>query len=119
MATVKQNHPSSVGIEEPVNDSTPIEVINNQGAHRFEVELEGAVAYLDYRRAPGDKLVLVHTEVPRQFQGRGVAAKLAQAALEYARQSRLRVVPRCEFVLSYLRRNPQYMDLVDSPAKSG
>jgi len=100
-----------------VNDSTPLEVINNPGAHRFEVELEGAVAHLDYRRAPGDKLVLVHTEVPRQFQGRGVAAKLAQAALEYARQSRLRVVPRCEFVLSYLRRNPQYMDLVDTSTK--
>ncbi len=87
-----------------------IPVTNNETARRFEAVEADRTAFLDYRRH-GSSLVLIHTEVPSEMEGRGVAGSLAKTALEYARNERLRVVPRCSFVSSYLKRHPEYQDL--------
>ena len=70
-----------------------------------------SMARLDYR-LENRTMVLVHTEVPPELANRGVGAKLVKAALEYARESGLTVVPRCSFAAAYIRRNPQYQALV-------
>lgn len=88
----------------------PVPVENNATAHRFEAVVDGGAAFLDYRRH-GNVLVLVHTEVPPELEGRGIAGGLARAALQYAREQGLRVEPRCSFVVSYLERHPEYADL--------
>ncbi len=89
-----------------------IPVTNNEAAQRFEAAQAGRAAFLDYRRQ-GNSLILIHTEVPSEMEGRGVGGKLAKTALEYARGEGLHVVPRCPFVASYLKRHPEYLDLVD------
>lgn len=73
--------------------------------------MDGRLAYLEYRREPG-LLDIVHTEVPGEMKGRGVGGTLAEAALLYAREKGLRVVPHCPFVAAYIRRHPEYRDLV-------
>jgi len=50
--------------------------------------------------------------VPRELEGRGLAGKMAKVALEDARARRLLVIPRCPFVAGYMRRHPEYLDLV-------
>ena len=60
----------------------------------------------------GDTIYLVHTEVPAEMEGKGIGGQLAKAALNYARESKLKVVARCPFVASYLQRHPEYQDLV-------
>ncbi len=79
--------------------------------HRFAVHLDGATALLAYKQE-GDTLYLVHTEVPAAMEGKGIGGQLAKAALNYARENRLKVVARCPFVVSYLQRHPEYQDLV-------
>lgn len=77
----------------------------------FEIEVDGGVAECAYRRQ-GDIVALVHTEVPPALQGRGIAAQLVQAALDWARAEGLRVRPLCSYVASYMRRHPQTQDLI-------
>ena len=89
-------------------------VVDNETAQRFEVRLDGATAVLEYRLRDG-ALWLIHTEVPQAIEGRGVAAALTRFALDSARARGLRVVPRCEYVLTWLQRHPGYADLVGDP----
>jgi predicted GNAT family acetyltransferase len=89
-----------------------MDVVNNEGAHRFELVFDDGVAFLVYERH-GDRLVLVHTEVPKPFEGRGCGGMLVRAAVDYARVHHLRVVPVCPFARAYLQRHPEYADRVD------
>jgi predicted GNAT family acetyltransferase len=94
-------------------DSPPL-VSQNSQAHRFEIREGDAVAFLQYADLPRARAIhLIHTEVPPSLQGRGYAGELARAALEYARQAHLRVIPSCPFVRSYIERHPEYADLAD------
>jgi predicted GNAT family acetyltransferase len=83
--------------------------------NRFEAQRGGAeIGLLTYRRS-GELLVVTHTEVNPEIGGRGVGRRLVRAALEYARQAKLRVLPRCPFAAAYIRRHKsRYMDLVDA-----
>ena len=81
-------------------------VRDNTDASRFELEVDGQVAILQYERQPG-VIVLAHTEVPPAFRERGLASALAKAALEAARAQGLRVIATCPFVKAYLRKHPE------------
>lgn len=88
------------------------QILHNETSNRFECEVGGIAAYARYRRE-GNKLILTHTEVPAEFRDQGVGAQLARVALDFARAERLRVVPLCPFVASFIRRTPEYQDLLD------
>ena len=92
-------------------DSATIEISNDQVNHRFEAHTGGKTAFLAYRHMPG-KLVLVHTEVPSEFAGRGIGSKLVRAGIEYARAQGLTVAPLCPFAIDYIRRHQECVDLV-------
>lgn len=64
-----------------------------------------------YRRE-GDLLLITHTGVPPALQGRGIAAALVRATLDWARTQGLRVRPLCSYVEAYMRRHPQTQDLL-------
>jgi predicted GNAT family acetyltransferase len=80
-------------------------VIVNDELSRFESTVDGHTAYLTFRRE-GDRLVLIHTEVPSSLEGRGMGSTIVRGALEYARTNELTVVPECEFARSFLERHP-------------
>lgn len=92
-------------------DGGGMTITHNRDLQRFEADVDGHIALLDYRRS-GDRIVLVHTEVPFGFEGGGIGGALAQAALEYAREEALKVVPRCSFTAAYIRRHPEYAALL-------
>ena len=86
-------------------------VENNEAESQFEIQLGGALAFLTYEKR-GDRIILVHTQVPSEMEGRGIGGKLAQAGLNYARDNNLKAVPLCPFVASYVNRHPEYEDAV-------
>jgi uncharacterized protein len=86
----------------------PVE--HNETALRFEVALGDELAILNYH-VHGRALVITHTEVPRAWEGRGIAASLTLAACEYARATGLSIVPVCSYAVAYLQRHPEYKDL--------
>jgi uncharacterized protein len=84
---------------------------HNAVADRFEAGVEPNLAMIVYRLKSG-AVDLVHTEVPEQYQGQGLAGKLATAALGWARESGLKVIPSCPYVRDYIGKHPEYADLV-------
>jgi uncharacterized protein len=90
----------------PVEPPDRLEVHDNAADQRFEIELEGEVAFLRYEKRP-DAFVLVHTEVPPALRGRGLANALAKAGLTAARASGLKVIVICPMVRAYRRKHPE------------
>jgi predicted GNAT family acetyltransferase len=89
-------------------------VRDNKSLSRFELDVEGAMAFANYRLAPGT-VIITHTETPRALRGRGIATQLVQGALERIRADGLKEVAGCGFVADYLRKHPEFADL----AKAG
>ncbi len=86
---------------------------HDTGARRFSTQSEGQQAELLYSLKDG-ALVIEHTLVPEAIGGKGIAAALVKAALEHARGAGLRVVPDCSYAAEYVRRHPEYADLVEA-----
>lgn len=87
-------------------------VQDNPQELRYEALRDGAlVGLIRYRTEPG-VVVLVHTEVEEAVEGTGVGSQLVRGALDDIRARGLRLVPVCPFVAAYLRRHPEYADLV-------
>ena len=84
---------------------------HNEAAHQFEAGAEPYLAKLQYR-LKGQTINIVHTEVPDQFKGQGVAGDLATAALGWARASGLKVIPTCPYVKNYIGKHPEFTDLL-------
>jgi predicted GNAT family acetyltransferase len=90
-----------------------VDVRHDAVAHRFEATIDGHLSVADYRLASGGNVVtFFHTEVPSQQRGRGIAAALVGAALQWARAQQLKVVPACSYVARYMQRHPETQDLL-------
>ena len=89
-----------------------VAVTDNPAEHRYEARLGAALAgFAVYRDEPGRR-IFVHTEVDHAYEGQGVGAALAAAALDDVRARGLEVVPECPFIRGYIERHPAYADLV-------
>jgi uncharacterized protein len=86
-------------------------VVNNRSAKRFETEVSGHLAFLEYD-LDGNTLTLVHTEVPTELEGQGLGGKIVRAALDDARSRGLKVIPKCPFARHYIERHQEYAGLV-------
>ncbi|MFN8473153.1 MAG: GNAT family N-acetyltransferase [Anaerolineae bacterium] len=93
------------------DDELKVQVVHNRDKSRFEAEVEGKVALLDYVESPG-RIVFTHTFTPVGLRGRGIASQVVYAGLEYARANNLSVVPQCWFVADYIDGQPEYEVLV-------
>lgn len=99
--------------------SAQVVVRDNPDESRYELLLDGdVVGEIRYRLRP-DAIALVHTEVSASLEGRGLGAQLVRAVLEDLRARGLQIVPICPFVRSYIKRHPEYEDLVVERARSG
>jgi uncharacterized protein len=91
---------------------TEAPVVDDTAASRFVIREDGTEAELVYL-VEGDRLLLLHTEVPVEWGGRGIAGRLVQAALERARANALTVVPWCPFARRWLGDHPAKAAAVD------
>lgn len=89
-----------------------LEVRHEPSHHRFAAGDDQQPALLTYREEPG-RIVFVHTEVSPALEGKGLGGQLARAGLGYAQEHHLLVVPRCPFVAGFLKKHPEFDDLVD------
>jgi uncharacterized protein len=87
------------------------QVHDNKSQRRFELDVEGTLAFANYRLAPGT-VIITHTETPATLRGRGIASQLVRGALEMIRADGLKVVAGCGFVVDYLAKHPEFADLV-------
>ena len=91
---------------------TQVTVSHQPHESRFVVSLDGGgQAEAAYHRS-GREVHFTHTEVPEEFEGRGVGSHLAKAALDWAVAEKLAIVPQCPFIAAYVKRHREYQEHV-------
>ncbi len=90
-------------------------VRDDPSSQRYELEVEGVLAFIDYLR-DGGKVVMTHAEVPPALRGGGVGSALVKGALALVRERGDKVVPLCPFVARYMQRHPETRDLLAAGA---
>jgi len=81
-------------------------VRDNAAASRFEIDIDGQIAFLDYDRK-GNELAILHTEVPMALRHQGLGTLLAKTAISTARAEGMRLKVLCPFVQAYRRKHPE------------
>jgi predicted GNAT family acetyltransferase len=93
------------------------EIRDNSARGRFEMNAGDDIAVIYYGLAPGI-ITLSHTEVPEELEGRGLGSTIVRGVLDIVRARGLKVVPACGFVAAFIRKNPDYQDLLASESKA-
>ncbi|MEX1294687.1 MAG: GNAT family N-acetyltransferase [Candidatus Limnocylindrales bacterium] len=97
-----------------------LRVLDVPDLERFEARLgrERALAGLiDYRLAD-DYIVLTHTEVLDGFEGQGIGSRLVRAVLEDLRERDVAVIPKCPFIVAWLKKHPEQHDVLFRPLEA-
>lgn len=86
--------------------------VDNEEGKRFELRVGETVAFVDYIINKKGTIYLTHTEVPKEAEGQGLAAKLLDHVFREIEKRELELVPICPFVKVYLQRNPEWKKLL-------
>jgi len=89
-----------------------LEVRDNADLRRYEAWVDGALAGFSEYEPHDGWLVFTHTEVDPAYEGRGVGSGLARGALDDVRARGLHLTPQCPFIGAFIKRHPDYQDLV-------
>ena len=88
------------------------DIRNNEEDSQFETTVDGHVALTAYDLEEPNRIVFTHTDVPEALAGRGIAGEIVKFGLDHAREKKLTVVPQCSYVAAYIKRHPEYRDLL-------
>ena len=92
-----------------------IQQTNDTRRGYFEAIEDGKEAgKMTYTWAGDSKFIIDHTEVSPDFNGKGVGKKLVMAAVEYARNSNLKIIPLCPFAKSVFDKTEEIRDVLFS-----
>lgn len=94
-----------------MTDGPAIVVRDNRTKNRYEADVGDEFAVVVYA-LDGDRITFLHTEVPEDAEGKGIASALVRFALDDARSRSLVVIPRCPYVTRWIKRHHEYRDLV-------
>ncbi len=86
-------------------------LVDNAAEKRYELDLGDDIALAEYVLGRG-LIVLTHTEVPRSTKAGASARNWCRACWRTSAKRRSRSSPQCPFVAAYIRRHPEWMDLV-------
>jgi uncharacterized protein len=91
---------------------------DNPEKHRFELRAgdDQVAAWSEYNVLKG-ALLFTHTEVLPEYERRGLGSRLAAFALDEVRRRGVHVIPACPFIAAYLRKHPEYRDLVTEESR--
>lgn len=89
------------------------ELADDRDARRYRLLVDGVeVGFIDYDPVGSESILIKHTEVGRQFEGKGYGSELVRRVLEDVRSRGLTVIPICPYALGYIRRHSEYHDTV-------
>ncbi len=89
----------------------PSAVRQNAARSRFELDIDGHVAFANYRAAGGG-VAITHTETPAELRGRVIGAQVVLGALSQIRAQGLKVRPLCSFARHVMAQHPETQDLL-------
>lgn len=79
----------------------------------FLVERNGRqLAEMTYVWAGEGQIIIDHTEVSDELRGQGAGKQLVAAAVDFARERSIRILPLCPFAKSVFERVPEFQDVL-------
>ena len=88
-----------------------MEILHDIQKQKFYVVVDGLESHLEYDKM-NNVLNLNHTYVPNPLREKGIAGNIVKAALTYAEENNLKIIPSCSYVASYIERHKEYEKLV-------
>ncbi|MBP8919857.1 MAG: GNAT family N-acetyltransferase [Micropruina sp.] len=86
---------------------------HNERKHRFEIHVDGVWAGSAHYDLSNGVARFDHTEVSPKFGGRGLGTTLVKGAFDEVRAAgQWRIRPVCPFVVAFVKKHPEYHDLV-------
>lgn len=82
--------------------------------NKFFSLVDGVEAHLLYKVVDDETLDFYSTFVPKEGRGMGLAKKLVDVGLDYAKENNFKVIPSCSYVESYFEKNPEMSSLKKS-----
>lgn len=89
-----------------------ITVVHQPEQSRYELHVDGRLAGFVRYRPHADHVEFLHTEVDPEFEGQGLGSRLAAGALDDVRASAGRATATCPFIAAYVKRHPEYEDVI-------
>jgi predicted GNAT family acetyltransferase len=97
-----------------------LRLVDSSQRRRYEIiaadEVE-PVAIVDYAMRDAGTVLLMHTEVRPELEGRGIGTRTAELVVDHVRRSGLRAIVGCPFLTSWLRRHPDEQDILARPLR--
>ena len=87
-------------------------LIDNKEKNRFEFHIGDQVAVADYH-INGNVISMPHVGVPKALEGQGIASALVLAVLKNIDERKLKLIPICPFVVTYVQRHPEWKKLLN------
>ncbi|MBZ9629590.1 N-acetyltransferase [Salegentibacter sp. LM13S] len=67
---------------------------------------------MTYTWAGKSKFIIDHTEVDPDFKGEGVGKKMVKAAVDFAKENKLKVIPLCPFAKKVIEKKPEFQEVL-------
>lgn len=93
-------------------DYSKAELIINSEKKRFEMQVLGHVAFVEFILNNENIIFLTHTEVPVALEGKGAGSAIVEKVLKYIKEKHFTLAPLCPFVAKYLVRHPQWQSIL-------
>jgi predicted GNAT family acetyltransferase len=93
--------------------------MTNKTPGRFEIGVGDDLSFLAYETDRRQFISLLHTQVPVQLRGRGIASELARMAFAFAESNALKVEVICPVVYHFITKHPEYKTQMRIPSFDG
>lgn len=87
-------------------------ILNDKGG-RFFIEENGAeLAFMTYVNAGPGKIIIEHTIVMPENEGKGLGKQLVAEGVKFARENHIKIIPQCPFAAAVFEKTPDYADVL-------
>lgn len=94
-----------------MGEEVKLKINDKNGCFYIEVN-QKQEALMTFVFAGLDKIIIDHTEVNPENNGKGFGKKMVVKAVEYARENGIKIIPLCPFAKSVFDKNPEFNDVL-------
>ena len=89
-----------------------LHITTKKGGMFYTGDADNTSSQLVYNIALKDKMIIEHTEVTEILEGKGIGKQLVNAAVDYARKNKMKILPLCPFAKTILSASDKYKDVL-------
>lgn len=96
-----------------------VKFVNDASTRRYRLLVgDIEVGFIEYDPIGDSAILIKHTEVAGEHEGKGYGSELVRRALEDLRSQGKTVVPICPYALNWVRRHREYIDVVHADMRA-